>query len=332
MRGLAALLVGFVFSLPAWAQAPAAGPAPLPELAPFAVRPAITGNEAAFLEELLALLPPGWRVARDAFGSIVLREAAGGAAESPVRLLVAVGVDEPGYVVSQIRDDGWLRVHFVGRSVPAGFHLLREGRPVTVLTREGPVAGVITVNSVHFRAPRPDVIGEEHLFLDVGADSPEDVDALGIELLDAVSAREIVRLHDGRVAGPSVGTRAATLALLTVLRKGPPGVVGAGASRGLAFAFVAQSVPAAGARGTDPGPLGRGGEGVLRRLQPEKALILRAGHGLDKAVSGPSTLGDQHLGYSAIELRVANADTPVETVAPADLQAFTAAVAAEVWK
>jgi len=328
MRRLAALLVGVLASFPAAAQSP------LPELAPFAVTPAITGNETAFLDEVLALVPPGWRVERDAFGSIILREAAGAGGEKdvPVRRLVAVGVDEPGYVVSQIRDDGWLRVRFIGRSAPAGFHLAREGRPVTVLTRDGPVAGVFLVNSVHFRSPRPEVIGEEHLFLDVGADSPQDVDALGIELLDAVAAREIVRLSDGRVAGPSLGTRAATLALLSVLRNGPPAVVGAGAQRGLAFAFVAQSVPAAGARAGDPGPLGRGGEGVLRRLQPEKALVLRAGRALTDAVSGPTPIGDQHLGYAALELRVGNADSPVETVAPQDLQAFIKAVSAEVWK
>src|SRR5262245_23015828 len=43
---------------------------------------------------------------RDACGSLIVRRAGD---TSPVRLLIAVGVDEPGYVVSQIREDGLLR-------------------------------------------------------------------------------------------------------------------------------------------------------------------------------------------------------------------------------
>ena len=133
----------------------------------------------AFVAELQALLPGGWRAERDAFGSLIVRSEAvpaAGDAAPPLRRMIAVGIDEPGYVVSQIRDDGWLRVRYVGRTPPTPtFHLGREGRPVDVLTRSGPVPGAFLVNSVHFRTTRPDPLGEEHLYLDVGADSPADV-------------------------------------------------------------------------------------------------------------------------------------------------------------
>ncbi len=319
---------------------PARLPAPLPSLAEFAVTPAVTGAEAAFLDEVARLLPLGWTARRDAFGSLVACRGpapAGGA----VRRLIAVGIDEPGYVVSQVRGDGWLRVRGVGRSPNATFALAHEGQAVRVLARGGAVAGVITVNSVHFRAPRPEVLGEEHLFLDVGADDPADVAALGIELLDPVVRREIVALRDGRVAGPSLGGRAAALALLAALRDlpdeaaGPPGA--------LAVVFVAQSTP-----GT--GVLGRGGDGATRGAPQADVLVLRGRGDLPAGAAGPQPLAAPAAAsapgsspapgaappagpapaWSALELRVGNAGSAVETVALQDLADFTAALAAEL--
>lgn len=294
-----------------------------PTLADFALTPAPVGQEQLFLDEIAAQLPAGLVTERDACGSLIVRcggvSAAG--ADEPVHLLIAVGVDEPGFVVSQIREDGYLRLRTLGAPTPPGdFHLLREGRPARVWTRQGVRAGVVLVDSVHLRSPRPAVLGEEHLYLDVGADSPADAELLGIELLDAVVQREVVALVGGAVAAPSLGRRAAALVMLRALRDVPE----VAASTGLAFAFVAQST-------VGTGPLGRGGEGVLRRLAPGELLVLRGAGDLDEAVRRVVPLTEaQGSQWHPLELRVAYAGTPVERVQPDDVEALFQALVKEV--
>src|SRR5262245_19419894 len=262
---------------------------------------------------------------RDACGSLIVRRAGD---TSPVRLLVAVGVDEAGYVVSQIRDDGLLRVRTVGMRLGEAFHLAREGRPVTVFTRNGDVPGVILVSSLHLRAPRPDVLDESSLYLDIGADSPADVAAMGVELLDAVGMHESARLAGGRSAGPSAGTRSAAQALAAVTLAAASGD---GLPVGVAVAFVAQSqvgISLAHDQQPVPAPLGRGGEAVVRRLQPAETIVLRVADGLPGAVDGPGMLTGSDTAWKSLDLRVRNAGTPVEVVDDADAQIL----AARLWE
>lgn len=297
--------------------APPLAPPSDPPLADFARTPAPVGHEQLFLDELAALLPAGLATERDAFGSLIVRCGA----EAPVHLLIAVGVDEPGFVVSQIREDGYLRVRTLGAPTPPGdFHLLREGRPARVWARDGVRAGVILVDSLHLRSVRPAVLGEEHLYLDVGADSPAGVEALGIELLDPVVQREVVALIGGPVVAPAVGRRAAALVMLRALRDVPE----VAASPGLAFAFVAQST-------VGTGPLGRGGEGVLRRVAPGEMLVLRGAGDLDAPVRRAASLAEaQGSQWRPLELRVAYPDTPVEQVRPDDVESLLKALLKEV--
>jgi putative aminopeptidase FrvX len=297
--------------------APLLAPPSDPPLADFARTPAPVGHEQLFLDEIAALLPPGLTTERDAFGSLIVRCGDG----APTNLLIAVGVDEPGFVVSQIREDGYLRVRTLGaRNPPGDFHLLREGRPARVWSRDGVRAAVMLVDSVHLRSVRPATLGEEHLYLDVGADSPAGVEALGIELLDPVVQREVVALIGGAVVAPAVGRRAAALVMLRALRDVPE----VAASSGLAFAFVAQSTVGA-------GPLGRGGEGVLRRLAPDEMLVLRGAEGLDAPVRRDASLTEaQGSQWRPLELRVAHAHTPVELVRPDDVESLLKALLDEV--
>jgi len=328
------------------APAPPMGLPALPALRDFARTAALPGSEGWLVEELLALLPADAQVERDAFGSVIVRAAG---ADAPCTRLVAVGLDEPGYVVSQVRDDGYLRLRFLGRTAGSAFHLAHEGRPALVIPRAAlpPLSavapgqsgatpagrpGVVLVNSIHLKNPRPASFDEADLWLDVGADSAAGVAALGVGLLDPVVLREVTAFGD-RVAGPGLGRRAAALALLGVLRDVPR----AQWREGLAVAFVAQSLP-----GT--GPLGRGGEGLLRRLAPRDAVLLAALEGgaqpvdrVEGAVSGlpagatpakpPPPDG---VAWSTLQLRVSFALSPVESVAAGDLAAFGEALRAEV--
>jgi putative aminopeptidase FrvX len=258
----------------------------------------------------------------DGCGSLIVRRAGD---TSPVRLLIAVGVDEPGYVVSQIRDDGLLRVRTLGgRNLGEAFHLAREGRPVFVATRTADVPGVLLVNSLHLRAPRPEVFDESALWLDVGADSPDDVAALGIGMLDPVVLSESARLAGERTAGTAAGAHAA----VQVLAATAAAAAAAGQlPEGVAVAFVAQSQVSVSLplpRLARIGPLGRGGEGVVRHLQPAETLVLRVADDVPDAVRGPDPVTGDGTAWKVLELRVRQAGTPVETVDDTDARALAA--------
>src|SRR5437868_10117624 len=127
--------------------------------------------------------------ARDAQGNLVRRVGSG----SPRRVL-ACGIDEVGYAVSEITEDGFLRVHAAGngRRSPL-WDQFHEGQRVYVVGHESDVAryvpGVFGVRSTHLwrrRAADESPATVDSLWLDVGARSRAEVARLGIRLLDPV--------------------------------------------------------------------------------------------------------------------------------------------------
>lgn len=103
-----------------------------------------------------------------------------GQAGSPTIALIA-HMDEVGFMVQGVTDDGFLLL------VPLGGwwnHTLPSQR-VTVITRDGKhIAGQIGTKPPHLlpEAQRKQVMPDDALFVDVGASSKEEVEALGIRL------------------------------------------------------------------------------------------------------------------------------------------------------
>ncbi|MGH7710165.1 MAG: M20/M25/M40 family metallo-hydrolase, partial [Gemmatimonadaceae bacterium] len=160
----------------------------------------------------------GWSA--DARGNLIKRAGSG----SP-RRVVACALDVPGYVVSQITDNGYIRLH---RSGGAPVHQLwdqfHEAQRIAVLTKGGRVPGVVAVANGHFaRQHRGDttVVTVDQLWVDVGASSRSEVDALGITLLDPVVADRPAWTYEGFAAGPAAGARASCAALAAAARAAP---------------------------------------------------------------------------------------------------------------
>ncbi|MDW7759201.1 MAG: M20/M25/M40 family metallo-hydrolase [Acidobacteriota bacterium] len=211
-----AILIIAAFALPAFSAADAtADPrdgaevsqetseqAALNTLASWIALDAPPGWEELAAPALAAVLPE-WE--RDPAGNWIFRKGQG----TP-RRVVAANLDLAGYVVSQIREDGRLRVQTAGsgRSHPLR-HQLHEGQKIRVLTRRGPVAGVMTVRSTHLRGPagpdQPAVI--EDLYLDVGARNTAEVEALGIELLDPLVRDWPFWTYADHATGPGAASR-----------------------------------------------------------------------------------------------------------------------------
>ena len=116
----------------------------------FLVTPAVSGYEqelAGEIRDATKIFSPK----TDNLGNVYVTLGSG----SPHRLIVAP-IDEPGYVVSEITSDGYLRVQRLPQRAPnAVFDLLHAAQPVWVLTRSGKkISGVFTGLSVHLQPAR----------------------------------------------------------------------------------------------------------------------------------------------------------------------------------
>ncbi|BCS35419.1 hypothetical protein TBR22_A46460 [Luteitalea sp. TBR-22] len=175
---------------------------------------AATGYEPR-IAPMLATALGGWTT--DGFGNVSTTIGSG----SPHHV-VACALDSPGYAITQITDQGYLRVHRIGRgSRHPLWDQQFEAQQVRVLTATGPVTGVVARSNAHFAQQHrreTAVVTADDLWVDVGAESRADVAALGIELLDPITRHVPAWPIAGGVAGPEAGRRVGCAALVTLAR------------------------------------------------------------------------------------------------------------------
>ncbi len=201
-----------------------AGQALIPAVQAWIRLPVAPGHER-FATDRIQAAQPGWT--RDALGDLVMTSGNG----SPVRI-VACGLDAPAYVVSEIRDDGYLRVQMDGNGPRRQlWDQFNEGQRILIMTadRAAPgevqmVPGVFGVRSTHLwrgRTPHDGPTTIDDLWLDVGARSRADVARMGIQLLDPVF-RDLVPWRVGDYAvGPEAASRAGCAAVAAAARSTP---------------------------------------------------------------------------------------------------------------
>jgi putative aminopeptidase FrvX len=355
-RTLLALVAALLLAVesPAGSAGPSA-PNLADELLAFLRIPAVTGHEgaaAAFVRSRLVGLPGG-SVESDALGNVVVTLGSG----SP-RRLVACPLDEPGFVVSHIQEDGYLRLASSGNApVGALWEQAHQGQPVFIGGKRGLVPGGVALPSTHLLQGRslPDVpFRIADAYVDVGAQNAAEVAALGIRLLDpATLVRRPLRLADGLVAGPGARGKGAALALAEAARRFAASGGGAGAGT-VIFAWTTQGLfDEAGlkylARQRGPfeevirlSPLfgweRKDGQLLRRPLPPPGADLLAAGtlaEGLPGVQPAPHVDLEPYIDdkldwgaakFSALGLPALYRETPVEAVAPADVRRLAGAL------
>lgn len=178
---------------------------------------AVSGLEQAATDSLLALLPGS---ARDRTGDVTLTLGRG----SPRRLVSCV-LDEPGYVVGNITDDGYLTLRRVGRVATPLYDQFLEGHRVTLFGARGAVPGVVGVKSTHLtrgRGATDQIFSLDNAYVDVGAASRDEVRALGIDLLTPLAlAKRPHRYGSDLLAAPAAGRRAGCAALAAAVLSRP---------------------------------------------------------------------------------------------------------------
>ena len=218
---------------------------------------AVTGREARFIEFIKDRLPQGVKSEIDNMGNLTVQFG-----NEPPQLLIIASVDEPGFVVTGITDEGFLRVASPGGRTPSPLFIqFHEGHYVDIATRGGMVRGVVALPSSHLVRGRRESLTLERFLIDIGARSRQEAVARGVETLDpAAAVKDIASLAENRIAGPMLSRKFGAFALLEALKGFTPP-----AGKSVVFAWSTQSAMS-----------NSGAARLARRFAAKQVLILGA--------------------------------------------------------
>jgi len=133
-------------------------------------------------------------------------------------VMIASHMDEIGLMVQYIDDKGFLK--FVG--IGGWFVPTLNTKRVVIHGKKGPVSGVIGSKPPHVMTPedRKKEVKIEDLYIDVGAQTAEEVQELGIEIGTPVTIeQELIHLSNDRVTGKALDNRVGVLVLIETLKR-----------------------------------------------------------------------------------------------------------------
>ncbi|MDP7034998.1 MAG: M42 family metallopeptidase [Planctomycetota bacterium] len=181
--------------------------------------PGVPGHEDPVREIFLQAWKDVGPLQSDRLGSLVCRS--DGSQQNP-SVLIDCHIDETGFLVQSIDENGFLRV------VPLGSwwgHVLLSQR-VQIQTRTGSVPGTFSAPPPHLlpRSAREKVVGVKDLRIDIGAESRQQAEEeFGIRLGNPVSPSTpfLPLAHPDRFSGKAFDNRAgSTVVLQTLLEAG----------------------------------------------------------------------------------------------------------------
>jgi putative aminopeptidase FrvX len=211
--------IGFVALAGALGAAAATAAAAGPDLAALSRIPAVSGYEQTLATAIDGDLGAmGLHPHTDNLDDVWVSVGSG----SPHRLIVAA-IDQPGYAVTGITPQGYLRVQRLPQRPPnAVFDTLSFAQPVRVQTPNGSLDGGFIGLSIHLSPGRldpPSMTRIDELYLDIGARSADEVRASGADILDPVTlAQPPITVGADDEAGARAGDRFGWEALLEASR------------------------------------------------------------------------------------------------------------------
>lgn len=181
----------------------------------------VPGYESPIRAVVRKYLEPLGELSQDKIGSVICRQV--GTAENP-RVMLAGHMDEIGFMVKYITDEGFLKFLQLG----GWFDQVLLGQRVVIKTRDGDVVGVIGARPPHLLSAdeRAKVVKKSDMYIDIGASSRAEVEAAGVRAGDPVVPRaDFVPLAGGKTYlskafDDRVGT-ALVVSVLSELKKKP---------------------------------------------------------------------------------------------------------------
>lgn len=157
----------------------------------------------------------GLEVSTDGLGSII--GVLPGPAGSP-RIMLAAHMDEVGAIVKYVTAEGMVKIHLLGGWLDQSL----VDQAWTILTEKGAVAAISGQRSPHI-TPAEDrnrLTPRDEVFLDVGARSRAEVEALGIRAGDPIVPRsEFYQMAGGRYVGKALDDRVGCVMLIEAMRQ-----------------------------------------------------------------------------------------------------------------
>ena len=239
----------------------------------------------------------------------------------PPHTLLIAGLDEPGYVVSAITADGYLRVHRLSAAPPHhNFEKLFLAQPIRVTTGAGHLLnGVVAAPSVHLQSERGSSLRVDHpeeFYIDIGARTAAEARQAGADILDPVTLEKYLTDFgpSGRISAPWISSRAGAAILLEIgrrLAKSPaPGTV--------TLAFASQQYSG-----------NRGLARLARRVDARRVVWIRPGGNPQPSVA-PASDSQPAAAQELLALaRKQNLDLDRETAARVTVPAFAGD---DIWK
>ncbi len=296
---------------------PRATPAPTTAMQSWLAFDAPPGEESRLTDAVMAA-DSRWH--RDDLGNLVMTIGTG-----HPRRLVACGLDHVGFIVSEITDQGYLRLHRAGNvATHPLWDQFHQAQQIRVLTRSGSIPGVVAVDNVHFaQEHRGDtaVVNVDQLWVDIGAHSKREAEQLGVSLIDPVVRDLPPWTYSDYVAGADVSGRAGCAAVASVAHAAENGTHGTGQT---VFILSTQS-----------SFRWSGLEGAVARLGKFDEAVIVTGSARDDSAAvsrsrfAPRVRGTPDVGTDSIariSVRTRFSRSLVESVRASDLDSLLAAV------
>lgn len=175
----------------------------------------ISGHEAEIRGVIKNHLRDIGELKQDRMGNVICRKS--GVAKSPVLMLEA-HMDEIGFLVSQITDEGFIKFVTIG-----GWweHVLLTQR-VRIQTGKGDIIGIIGAKAPHLLSDdeRNKLLNVKNMYIDIGATSKKEVENAGVSLGDpVVPVSEFTMLPGSRsYLGKAFDNRGGCAAVITTLK------------------------------------------------------------------------------------------------------------------
>ena len=139
----------------------------------------VPGYETEIRAVLRDYFEPLGEVTQDKLGSLICRKAGDGP-----RVMLVGHMDEIGFMVRHITKEGFLKFLQLG----GWWDQVLLGHRVLVKTHKGDVVGVIGAKPPHLleAEERDKIVKKKDMYIDIGATSPEEVEAAGVRVGDPV--------------------------------------------------------------------------------------------------------------------------------------------------
>lgn len=178
--------------------------------------PGISGREDEVRDCLITLIGQSAQCKVDPLGNLIVFKK--GVKTPKNKVMLAAHMDEVGFMVTNITDDGYLKFSAVG-GVDTRVML---GRPVIVGEKNRP--GVIGIKPVHMVADdeKADIPEGDSLYIDIGANNRGEAEKV-VSPGDAVSFdSRPVRFGEGRIKARALDDRAGCLILVNLIKSELP--------------------------------------------------------------------------------------------------------------